>query len=55
MYNCINNNTFNKIESISSLKNTLELLNKTTEDYLFMCSLSADKIWFFSDFIRFSI
>lgn len=41
---------YDKIESLSSLKSTLALLNKTTEDHLFVCSLCENKIWYFSDF-----
>lgn len=41
---------YNKIQSLSSLKSTLSLLNKTTEDHLFVCSICKKTVWFFSDF-----
>lgn len=41
---------YEKIESLSSLKSILKLLNKTTEDHLFVCSFCENKIWCFSDF-----
>ena len=50
MDNHSKNFSINNIKSISSLQTTLELLNKTTEDFLFVCDFCEEKIWYYGDF-----